>query len=110
MLRFRSIKIIHPLDVSVMKIIDISQRGRKRDFFDLYWCAHHVEPLAEIIKRLKTQYPSVAHNYHHLLKALVYFADAASDPAPIIYFNATWRQVKNFFIKEIPVIARNLMK
>jgi len=104
------VRILPPADIAVMKIIAISQRGRKRDFFDLYWCAHHVEPLAEIIKRLKTQYPSVAHDYHHLLKALIYFADAETDPAPTIYFNASWRKVKNFFIKEIPIIARSLIK
>ena len=104
------IRILSALDIAVMKIIAISQRGRKRDFFDLYWCAQNIEPLINIIERLKTQYPSVAHDYHHLLKSLVYFADAESDPAPTIYFKASWRKVKNFFIKEIPVIARNLMK
>ena len=93
-----------------MKIIAISQRGRKRDFFDLYWCAHNIEPLEKTIKRLKIQYPSVAHNYHHILKALVYFVDAESDPEPIIYFDATWKKVKSFFTKEIPIIADKIMR
>ena len=49
-------------------------------------------------------------NYHHLLKALVYFEDAESDPQPIIYFDATWRQVKRFFTKEVPEIAKELIR
>ena len=93
-----------------MKITAISQRGRKRDFFDLYWCANHVEPLEQIIKRLKVQYPSVAHDYHHILKSLVYFADAEGDPEPIIYFDSNWRKVKKFFTKEVPQIALRIMK
>lgn len=103
------IRILSPQDIAVMKIIAISQRGRKRDFFDLYWCAKNVEPLENIIKRLKKQYPTIAHDYHHLLKSLVYFNDAESDPAPTIYFNATWRKVKKFFIKEVPHITRELI-
>lgn len=103
------IPVMNPVDIGVMKITAVSQRGRKRDFFDLYWCAHNIEPLEKIIKRLPKQYPSVAHDYHHILKSLVYFEDAENDPEPKIYFKASWGTVKIFFIKEIPVIAKKVM-
>jgi len=109
-LRHGSIRILDKIDLAVMKITAISQRGRKRDFFDLYWCAHNLEPLENTIKRLKIQYPSIAHNYHHILKALIYFEDAESDPEPEIYFEADWKKVKKFFIKEIPLIADRLIR
>ena len=105
-----SIRVLHKIDIAVMKITAISQRGRKRDFFDLYWCANNIEPLEQIIKRLKAQYPSVAHDYHHILKSLVYFEDAESDPEPVIYFDSSWRKVKRFFIKEVPQIALRIMR
>jgi len=92
-----------------MKIIAISQRGRKRDFFDVYWCAKNIESLENIIKRLSVQYPSVAHDFHHILKSLVYFEDAESDPEPEIYFKAGWQEVKEFFKKEIPVITNRII-
>ena len=104
------IKVLQAKDIAVMKITAISQRGRKRDFFDLYWCAKNIEPLEEIIKRLKVQYPSVAHDYHHILKSLVYFEDAESDPEPQINFYPSSKKIKNFFIKEIPEIAEKIMK
>ena len=100
-IQYGSIKILHQIDIAVMKIIAISQRGRKRDFFDLYWCAKNIEPLENSIKRLKTQYPSVAHDYHHILKSLVYFADAESDPDPEIFFEARWKDIKDYFKKDI---------
>ena len=103
------IPVMNPIDIAVMKITAVSQRGRKRDFFDLYWCAHNIESLEQIIKRLPEQYPSVAHDYHHILKALVYFNDAESDPEPEIYFKANWNTVKKFFIKEIPIITYKVM-
>ena len=109
-LRYGSINVLAPKDVAVMKIIAISQRGRKRDFFDLYWCVHNVEPLENIILKLKEQYPSVAHGYHHILKSLVYFEDAESDPEPEIYFDANWKKVKSFFKKEVPIIADKIIR
>lgn len=109
-IQYGTIRILAPLDIAVMKIVAISQRGRKRVFFDLYWCAHNLEPIEKIIKRLKIQYPDVAHDYHHILKALVYFEDAEQDPAPEIYFDADWKKVKEFFIKEITAIADKLIR
>lgn len=107
---YGAIRLLNPIDIAVMKIITVSQRGRKRDFFDLYWCAKNIEPLEIIIKRLKTQYPKVAHNYHQILKSMVYFEDAESDPEPEIYFEANWKKVKDFFIKEIPIIADKIIR
>ncbi|MCX6785615.1 MAG: nucleotidyl transferase AbiEii/AbiGii toxin family protein [Candidatus Komeilibacteria bacterium] len=104
------VRILPLADIAVMKVIAISQRGRKRDFFDLYWCAKNNEPLINIIKRLKTQYPLVAHDYHHLLKSLVYFDDAENDPQPMINFKISWKEVKKFFQKEIPIIAKKLIE
>lgn len=106
---YGSIKVLSIIDVAVMKITAISQRGKKRDFFDLYWCAHNVEPLEETIKRLPEQYPSVAHDFHHILKSLIYFEDAEIDPDPEIYFDANWQKVKSFFEKEVPKIAKKAM-
>lgn len=108
-IQYGSIQVLQPRDIAVMKIVAISQRGKKRDFFDLYWCALNIEPLIDIIKRLPEQYPSVAHDYHHILKALVYFDDAESDPAPEINFDASWESVKSFFRKEIPVVMNELI-
>lgn len=108
--RHGSIRVLQALDIAVMKVIAVSQRGRKRDFFDLYWCAHNIESLENLIKRLKAQYPSVAHDYHHILKSLVYFDDAENDPEPEINFPIDWERVKEFFRQEVPVITRRLIE
>lgn len=104
-----TVSILAPLDIAVMKIIAISQRGRKRDFFDLYWICQNTQTLADILSRVHKQY-SVNQNIVHILKSLVYFEDAETDPDPEIYFDASWRKVKDFFRKEIPAIAKKLMR
>jgi predicted nucleotidyltransferase component of viral defense system len=108
-LKYGAIAIVTPSDIAVMKIIAISQRGRKRDFFDLYWICQNVQPLSLIIPRVHKQY-TIHQNLIHILKSLVYFKDAESDPEPEIYFKASWKTVKRFFNKEIPIIARKVMK
>lgn len=104
-----TVRVLQPRDIAVMKLVAISQRGRKRDFYDLYWCAHYIEPLEQLIKRLRVQYPSVAHDYHHILKSIIYFEDAESDPEPTIYFDVTWKKVKAFFEREVPRIMGRIV-
>jgi Nucleotidyl transferase AbiEii toxin, Type IV TA system len=108
--RYGAVCVLQPRDIAVMKVITISQRGRKRDFIDLYWCMRNIEPLENIIIRLKTQYPSVAHDFHHILKSMTYFVDAEREPLPKLYFKASWPQVKKMFINEVPDVTRKLMK
>lgn len=107
---YGAVRVVPSADVAVMKIIAISQRGRKRDFFDLYWYCINREPLLDIVSRVSGQYPTVNHNYHHIIKSLMYFVDAEEDPMPQIFFDATWRGVKQYFQKEVPRITREILE
>lgn len=104
-----SIRILTQNDIAVMKVIAISQRGKKRDFLDLYWLAHHGQSLEDVIRKLKEQYPFIAHDYHHILKSLVYFEDAENDPMPELYFDVTWDAIKDFFVKEVPFVTKRVV-
>ncbi len=104
----KSINILDMQDIAVMKVIAISQRGKKRDFFDLYWYAIHNEPLSNVLQRIKSQYPNSKHNYHHIIKSLTYFNEAEEDPEPTIFFDATWDRVKQYFTSSISGIAEKI--
>ncbi len=103
-----TVRILQPSDIAVMKIIAVSQRGRKRDFLDLYWYCTNRESLRDVILRIFHQYPK-RHDSAHILKSLTYFEDAESDPMPTIFFKATWAGVKAFFRREVPSIARSIL-
>lgn len=104
------VPVLDKKDIAVMKIVAISQRGRKRDFVDLYWYAKHCENIELILERLQTQYPTVAHVFHHILKSLTYFDDAENDPMPKLFFKARWEEIKDFFRIEVPRLARKLLR
>lgn len=110
MLKCGTVNIITPSDIAAMKIIAVSQRGRKRDFVDIYWYCKNKEPLDEIIQRAIAQYPGQKHNMPHFLKSLTYFADAESDPMPEVFFDADWSKIKKFFEREVPMVAIKLLK
>lgn len=108
-LRYGSVKVLDAKDIAVMKIIAISQRGKKRDFVDLYWYVKNREPLEQIISRVNDQYPQTNHNLHHILKSLAYFEDADKDPMPNLNFSANWSEIKSYFTKEIVMLTRKLL-
>lgn len=103
-----TVSLLTPPDIAVMKVIAISQRGRKRDFFDLYWICQNIQSLRDSVLRVNAQY-SVSQNLTHILKSLVYFEDADNDPEPVIFFKTNWKEVKGFFKKEVPFITKKLI-
>jgi len=108
-IEYGAIRILASEDVASMKIIAISQRGKKRDFFDLYWYIKNREPLTSVIRRSIKQYPGQEHNLPHFLKSLTYFADAEDEPMPNIFFEATWTEVKDFFQVEAVKATHELL-
>lgn len=109
---FHKIGSVHMLDIddiAVMNIVAISQRGRKRDFIDLYWYVQHRMPLIKVMKKLKEQYPSVAHDYHHILKSLTFFEDAENDPPARLVADVPWNTVKDFFRTGTTAVAKELL-
>ncbi len=104
-----TVSIIRPPDIGAMKIAAISQRGRKRDFVDLYWLCHNVQTLEESFERALSQF-SIRQNPNHVVKSMAYFADAESDPMPTLFFDATWEDIKKYFRTEVPRIAKKLLR
>lgn len=107
-LTYGKIRLLLPEDIAAMKIIAISQRGRKRDFIDLYWYCQHRERLADVIYRSVRQYPGQDDNMNHILRSLIYFHDAEEDPMPNMYFTASWQTIKTFFRREVPIATKKI--
>ena len=108
-IQYGNILMLTSSDIAAMKIIAVSQRGRKRDFVDLYWYCKNREQLFEVIQRAVRGYPGQEDNINHILRSLVYFKDAEEDPMPKIFFDATWREIKKYFEQEVPRITREFL-
>lgn len=110
LIKDQTLALLEASDIAVMKVIAISQRGRKRDFIDLFWyISMYDETLLSVIKKVETQYPNLKHNYHHLFKSLVYFEEAENEPEPEMLIDNDWEAIKSFFTQEVPKISHNYL-
>jgi len=87
------------LDVALMKIDALSDRGLRRDFVDLYVIAQQT-PLETILVLGQRKYPGYRDLRMNVLAAMTRF-DAADEDAELTLLQPiTWDEVKRFFIAE----------
>jgi hypothetical protein len=105
-----TVRILPVDDIMAMKIVAISQRGKKRDFVDLYWYLKtQGASLEDCLERSVAQYPGKNHSLPHFLKSLTFFDDAENDPMPTLHFPADWETIKSYFRREVPIITKQLL-
>lgn len=79
-------------DISAMKMAAITNRGAKKDFFDLYLLLDHLA-LREMVNNYMQKYNDASEFL--LYKSLNYFEEAEEDDDPEILNNTSWDQVKD---------------
>jgi hypothetical protein len=99
---FLDLRVASLEDIGCMKIDTISARGKKRDFIDLYFILEQLHlGLKEFFCHFDIKYGPSGFNLHHILKSLVYFEDAESDPEPRMLKELGWDSLKAFFRRQI---------
>ncbi len=95
-----------PLDIALMKLTAVSQRGSKRDFVDLvcFMRSHRQFPLHELLQLLPQKYGRI--NRGHYLRALVYFQDAEREPMPRMRRPLSWKEVKDYLRQGVAELLR----
>lgn len=91
------LRIADMLDIALMKLDAISGRGSRKDFVDLYFLLRQY-PLPVLLTNYAKKYGVHLNNQYHLLKSLLYFADAERDPMPRMTKRLPW-----------PVVTRNII-
>lgn len=98
--RYKSLTVVDMLDIALMKLEAISGRGSKKDFIDLYFLLKHFS-LEELFEQYEIKYGIAVSNHYHLLKSLVYFDDAESQPMPVMCSDVSWKGVKEGIVTEM---------
>ena len=79
-------------DVAAMKLAAMSQRGAKKDFFDLVAIERSGLDLAGMLEAYREKFS--IRDIGHVLMALTWFEDAEADPTPILGSADDWESVK----------------
>ncbi len=86
-------------DISCMKVDAIMGRGRKKDFFDLYFLLQHFT-LTDIMSRYSQMFRHST--LFHVYKSLTWFDDADLDGAiDVMDKKITWEKVKKTIVKAV---------
>jgi hypothetical protein len=102
LLSFRSVLVADWRDILTEKLKTLSQRGSRRDFYDIYACLVGQRlSVAEAIGLLKLRFGATGLNYYHVLKSLEWFNDAEAEPEPVLLQPMDWQTVKSFFTGHI---------
>jgi len=94
-----NIRLLSLEDIAPMKLDAITGRGKKKDFFDLFFLLQHFT-LPEMLDLYQQKYHHST--IFHVVKSLTWFEDAETDPAPMVLDeNNTWQTVKNKISKTV---------
>lgn len=93
-----SVPLASKLDIALMKITALADRGLRKDFVDLYFIAKQVGGLKEILKSFIFKFPEA--NYYHYMKSLTFFETADNDPELNMIESINWEAVKKYFIDQ----------
>lgn len=109
---WRNINVSDWRDITAEKFKAISQRGSKRDFYDLYAVLKMKLTIGEACEIFKKRFRKSVINRYHVLKSLVFFEDAESEPEPILHVNGKdweWASIKSFFENNIKNFEAGLL-
>jgi hypothetical protein len=85
-------------DILAEKFKTLSQRGSRRDFYDIHACLTQKRlSIAEGTAIFKERFAGTGINYQHVAKSLTWLADAESEPDPQLLIRTDWPTVKEFF-------------
>lgn len=109
---WRKINLADLRDIVAEKFKAISQRGTKKDFYDLYAVLNLKLPIEEACRVFKARFASSQLNYYHVLRSLVFFEDAEEEPQPTLLLKSSdweWSYVKKFFEQNIKQFEKFLL-
>jgi hypothetical protein len=98
---YRGLTIADPRDIAVMKVIAIGGRGSRKDFVDMYFYLKNGGALDTVLTLLRRRFARIDYNEYHLLKSLVFFEDAESEPMPRLLRRASWTEIKSVIVAEV---------
>ena len=93
------------LDIALMKLTAIADRGVRKDFIDLHAILHAGATLDEVFAALPGKFPGANYQRYHFLKALTYFEDAKEEPLVFLGKPPDWEEIMAFFRREATRVA-----
>ncbi len=102
---YRGLTVADTQDIAVMKIVAIGGRGSRKDFVDLYFYLRGAGGLDAVFSLLRRRFTEVDYNAYHLLKSLVFFEDAETEPMPRLIRDVSWHTITRAIVAEVKRVS-----
>ncbi|MDH3284863.1 MAG: nucleotidyl transferase AbiEii/AbiGii toxin family protein [Acidobacteriota bacterium] len=102
---YRGLMVADPRDIAVMKLVAIGGRGSRKDFVDFYYLIQNGISLDRMFECLQRRFASVDFNEYHLMKSLVFFDDAESEPMPRMLRRTSWEEMRQAIRVEVQKLS-----
>jgi len=102
---WRGVRIASIQDLAAMKVLAISQRAEKKDFFDLVALLDQIGA-PSIAAAVRAKFGDQAINRYHLLRSLLFFEDAEESLSPKSLAELDWAEVKARLRAAEPALSR----
>jgi hypothetical protein len=100
-----SLQVADVRDIACMKIAAIAAGGIRLDFVDLHAATAQVD-LGTLLDLFFRKYADTRYSRADILRALTHFAGAEAEPMPEMRLPTTWSDVRGYFERTIPTLAR----
>ena len=98
-LNIEGIRMLELRDIAPMKLKAVTQRGSKKDFFDIFFLLDRL-PLTDMLQLFLEKFKQ--HEIFHVVKRLTYFEDAEKQPDPLVFDKSvSWQVVKTVVRKAV---------
>ncbi|MBI5540764.1 MAG: nucleotidyl transferase AbiEii/AbiGii toxin family protein [Bacteroidia bacterium] len=95
---FDGIRLLSKEDIIPMKLAAVSNRGSKKDFYDIYFLLQEYT-LKEMLSLFEKKF--LNYNHFYVIKSLTYFEDAEKDINPKILKKCTWDEIKQLISSKV---------
>ncbi len=85
-------------DIAAMKLSAIANRGARKDFIDLFFIIRDHIPLQRCLELFQRKYAQ--RDIGHIVRSLLYFADADQEPPVAINTPISWNAIKKSLEQE----------
>ena len=93
------------VDIGLMKLDALIDRGSRKDFYDVYWIARNVS-IPDLLRLAERKYPYVRDFELMALESLALFDNADRDLQPDLLVDLSWEQVREFFVAQTKAIGQ----
>ncbi|HSB07522.1 MAG TPA: nucleotidyl transferase AbiEii/AbiGii toxin family protein [Thermodesulfobacteriota bacterium] len=113
LVEFEGLNVADWRDILSEKFKTISQRGSRKDFYDIFAVIRSKTlTIEEAVSFFEKRFGQTNLNTYHVLRSLTYFEDAEEEPDPVLSAGHAfqWEEVKSFYVKNIREFEKYFVK